>query len=150
MCTSPGATAVAMSPAITGIVASSAFVRSWSIIGGDSSMPVTGHPSLGERDGHPAGPDGELQRPSVTGELGEAVHGRPQHLGREHAGARRVIALGGLGVPDLLLPHTTDNHHPPPSLSTAFPPTPTPPPPPRPPAAGPARRPPPPAGSHRW
>ena len=33
-----------MSPAITGIVASSAFVRSWSIIGRDSSMPVTGTP----------------------------------------------------------------------------------------------------------
>ncbi len=33
-----------MSPTITGIVASSAFSRSWSIIGRDSSMPVTGTP----------------------------------------------------------------------------------------------------------
>jgi hypothetical protein len=33
-----------MSPTITGIVASSAFARSWSIIGPDSSMPVTGTP----------------------------------------------------------------------------------------------------------
>ena len=33
-----------MSPTMTGIVASSAFVRSLSIIGTDSSMPVTGTP----------------------------------------------------------------------------------------------------------
>ena len=64
-----------------------------------------GHPALGERDGHAAGSDGELERRSVAGEFGEAVHGRLEHLGREHAGARRVIALGGVGVPDVLLSH---------------------------------------------
>jgi hypothetical protein len=41
---SPGATAVAMSPMMTGIVASSALVRDWSIIGRDRSIPVTGTP----------------------------------------------------------------------------------------------------------
>ena len=40
----PGARAVAMSPTTTGMVVSSTLVRSWSIIGWDSSIPVTGTP----------------------------------------------------------------------------------------------------------
>ncbi len=41
---SPGAAVVAMPPMTTGIVASSALVRSRSAIGRDSSIPVTGTP----------------------------------------------------------------------------------------------------------
>ena len=57
-------------------------------------MPVTRHPALGEWDGHPAGADGELERPSVAGEFGEAIDGGVQHLGREHAGARACHSAG--------------------------------------------------------
>ena len=97
-----------MSPTTTGIVASSTFVRSWSIIGRGQLDAGDGHAALGQRDGHPAGSDGELERPPVAGELGEAVDRRPEHLGREHAGARGVVALGGVGVPDLVLAHGGD------------------------------------------
>ncbi len=41
----PGATVAVMSPSSTGMLASSALLRSWSIIGRDSSTPVTGTPS---------------------------------------------------------------------------------------------------------
>lgn len=40
----PRSSGCAISPTTTGIVASSAFVRNWSTIGGDISMPVTGIP----------------------------------------------------------------------------------------------------------
>lgn len=40
----PAAVAVAMSPTVTGMVSSSTLVRSCSIIGRESSMPVTGTP----------------------------------------------------------------------------------------------------------
>ena len=50
-------------------------------------MPVTRHAALGQRHGDPAGADRELQRPAAAGELGQAIHRRPEHLGREHAGA---------------------------------------------------------------
>jgi hypothetical protein len=42
---------VAISPQTTGMMASSALVRSWSIMG-ESSMPVTGKTELGQWDGH--------------------------------------------------------------------------------------------------
>jgi hypothetical protein len=59
-----------------------------------------GHPLLGKRDGHAAGSDGELKRASVACEFGEPVHGRPEYVGCEHAGARRVVVLGKVHVPD--------------------------------------------------
>ncbi|MFF0306159.1 hypothetical protein ACFYSC_01960 [Streptosporangium sp. NPDC004379] len=93
-----------MSPTITGIVVSFAFARNRSTIGADSSMPVTDTP-FGERYGHATGSDGELRRPFALRESGKAVHGRSQDLGSEHAGTRRVMALSGLGVPKLVLPH---------------------------------------------
>src|SRR5258707_599285 len=68
-----------------------------------------GHPAFRERHSHAAGPYSELKRPPGTGELGEAIHRRPQHFRREHAGAWRVIALGGIGVPDLPLSHAAND-----------------------------------------
>src|SRR5262249_42488264 len=97
-----------MSPAITGSVASSAFVRSWSIIGWGSSLQGTATPRSASGTATRAGSDGELQRRSVASEFGEAVHRGPQDLGREHAGARGVVAPGGVGVPDLLMPHAVN------------------------------------------
>jgi len=46
---------------------------------------------------------------AVTGELGQPVHGRPEHLRGEHATARRVIGPGGLLIPDVLNPHGTND-----------------------------------------
>ena len=40
-----------------------------------------------------------------TSEFGQTIDRRPQDLGREHSGARRVIARGGIHVPDLVLSH---------------------------------------------
>ena len=83
-------------------------MRSWSIIGRGQLDAGDGHAALGERDGHAAGSDGELERSAVAGKFGEAVDRRPQHLGREHAGARGVVALGSIEIPDLLLAHGDD------------------------------------------
>jgi hypothetical protein len=40
-----------------------------------------------ERDSHATGPDSEFERSSGTGELGQTVDRRPQHVRGEHAGA---------------------------------------------------------------
>ncbi len=58
-----------------------------------------------------AGSDGELERSAVACESGQPVHGRPHNFGCEHAGARRVIGLRGLGVPNLFLPHPANDRH---------------------------------------
>ncbi len=92
---SPGATAVAMSPTLVNH-------RTGQLDAGD------GHPSLGKRDGHAAGSDGELKRASAACEFGEPVHGRPEHLGSKHADAGRVVALGSVYVPDFRLVHAVD------------------------------------------
>lgn len=94
----------AISPQTTGMMASSALVRSWSIMG-ESSMPVTGEDRARTMGRPHDGSDRELQRSSIPGELGKPIDRRVQHLRSEHAGAQGVIALGNLDVPDLLLPH---------------------------------------------
>src|SRR5258708_20700046 len=68
-----------------------------------------GHPAFRERHSHAAGPYSELKRPPGTGELGEAIHRRPQLVRLDHAGAWRVIALGGIDVPALHLAHVANS-----------------------------------------
>jgi hypothetical protein len=63
------------------------------------------HAALSQGDGDAAGADRELQGPAVAGEFSEPVDGRPEHLRRGHAGARRVVSLGRLVIPDVLLAH---------------------------------------------
>ena len=93
----PGARAVAMSPITTGMVASSALVRSCSTIGGDSSMPVTGTSAAGQGYGHPARPDGELQHPAprlparpAGPPSGSAPRGRTSRRPACRSGGRRA------------------------------------------------------------
>ena len=50
--------------------------------------------SFGERQRDPAGPDGELQRGAVAGELGERVHRRPDHGRIEHLPRVPVVPRG--------------------------------------------------------
>ncbi|WP_239312074.1 hypothetical protein [Plantactinospora mayteni] len=76
--------------------------------------------AFGERNGHPSGPDGELQRRPTGGECGEAVDGWPEDLGREHSAARGVVTLGAVGVPDLLLSHAANDRGPSTALSIEF------------------------------
>ena len=73
----PGAAAVAMSPAITGMAV---FVG----LGAQLLDHRTGqldaghrHAALGQRNGDAPGADGELQRSAVTGKFSQSVDGRP-------------------------------------------------------------------------
>ena len=95
-----------MSPRTTGIVASSAFVAQ---LGRPS--PAT---ARCRRPAPRVRASGTATRPvpiasssaaPARGELREPVHRRAEHLRREHAGARRVVAGGGLGVPDVVALH---------------------------------------------
>ena len=51
------------------------------------------HPALGQRQRDPSGPDRELQRRAVTGQLREQLDRRPDHGGIEHD--RRVLVVRG-------------------------------------------------------
>jgi integrase len=69
--------------------------------------------SAQKRHRHPAGPYGEFEGSAITGEPGQAINGRVQHFGGKHAFTWRVVALSGVGVPDVLLSHEPDDvsHH---------------------------------------
>lgn len=54
------------------------------------------HAAGGEGEGDPAGADGELEGGAVAGQVGEQVHGRPEHLRFVHGGGRGVVAGGDL------------------------------------------------------
>src|SRR3954466_13010224 len=92
-----------MSPGKTGTLASSTLVRSWAIIGSDSSMPVTGTPRSASGTAPPAGPTADPRPRPAVAHLGQPIHRRPQHVGVEHAGAGGVVPLGRPAVPDLIL-----------------------------------------------
>lgn len=62
-------------------------------------------PSRRERNRHTAGPDSELERRPSCRELRETFHRRIQDLGCEHVGSGRVVVLGDVSVPDILVPH---------------------------------------------
>jgi hypothetical protein len=64
-----------------------------------------GYATRGQRDRDAAGADREFQRRTVAGERGEAIGGRVENFGGEHAGNGRVVALSGFGVPDFVLAH---------------------------------------------
>jgi hypothetical protein len=55
-----------------------------------------------------SGSDCELEGSAVACKFGKAVDRRPQHLGGEHASARRVVALGRADVPYVVLAHGDD------------------------------------------
>ena len=67
------------------------------------------HPASGERQRDSAGADGELERGTVTGELGEDVDGPPEHAGVEHRGIAVVIPGGDVGA-EVVLWHRRISH----------------------------------------
>jgi hypothetical protein len=69
--------------------------------------------SEGERD--PARPDAELECLAVTGQLGQHVDDRVDHLGRERLGGRLVVSRGHL-LREVVLAHRSH------SLPTTGPP----------------------------
>src|SRR5665647_1326444 len=83
--------------------------------------PDDGYAALGQRDGHASGADGELEGSASTCELGQSVNGRFQHLGGEHAGARRVVCPSSGHVPDVFLSHVSHLGSEGPGRSSGFP-----------------------------
>ncbi len=82
----PSTRVVVMSPTATGTRSSGSLARSWAAMSGDSSIPPMARRVSGEGEGDPPGTDRELEGGAVSGQLGQEVDRRPEHVIGVHPG----------------------------------------------------------------